>query len=212
MLRAQQTIPIFHVHKTADVSRLRAVAADNRRSLTAQMLPLIVAWLAEHPDLNAHFEDGQIRRRSAIDIGIAFAHRDKVLLVPTLRDCANWSAEDFVHRLAALRVRSRENAFLASDFRPPSFTVSNLGGTGIDSFTSLVTPPQVGVLSVAGAAPRPWASEETPQIRPTLPLTLGVDHRALDGMYAARALADLASRIEQYERPPACGSTPDDPD
>lgn len=90
-----------------------------------------------------------------------------------------------------MRRRSDQDAFRATDFRTPTFTVSNLGPAGVDAFTSLVTPPQVGVLSVSAVGLR--ATEDG--VERVLPLTLGVDHRAVDGAYAARAIVDLAEAI-----------------
>jgi pyruvate dehydrogenase E2 component (dihydrolipoamide acetyltransferase) len=132
-----------------------------------------------------------------VNLGVAWAPRENVLIVPTLADCAGWDLQRFGEALAALKRRSAEDAFLATDFKTPTFTVSNLGATGIDDFTSLVTPPQVAVLSVSAATIRAAERDGALVAEQVLPLTLGIDHRALDGAYAARALVDLAGTIAE---------------
>jgi pyruvate/2-oxoglutarate dehydrogenase complex dihydrolipoamide acyltransferase (E2) component len=174
MVQAQREIPLFHVTKASPVDALRRPGV----SVTAGLLPIVTRWLTRHPLLNAHWSQDGAVVKTRVDLGVAWAHRENVLVVPALRDCAGWDEPRFAAELAALKMRSAGDAFLATDFRTPTFTVSNLGATGVDGFTSLVTPPQVAVLSVSSAA-----------------LTLGIDHRALDGAYAARALVDLAEAV-----------------
>jgi pyruvate dehydrogenase E2 component (dihydrolipoyllysine-residue acetyltransferase) len=195
MVQAQREIPLFHVTKHAVAEALHLRSRADGVSMTAALLPLVATWLTSHPLLNGHWVD-ELRPASQVDLGVAWSHRENVLVVPTLRDCAGWSVAEFADALAALRERSRDDAFRTADFGAPTFTVSNLGASGIDHFTSLVTPPQVAVLSVAAVARRPVVGEWGVDVAHTLPLTLGIDHRAIDGAYAASALAALVRDIE----------------
>lgn len=197
MGQAQHDIPLFHVSKAAPVQQLRERSAEAGVSVTGALLPLVARWLERHPSLNAHWgSDGPVLQEQ-VHLGVAWAHRENVLVVPALADCAAWDLRQFAEALAALKRRSAEDAFLSTDFKTPTFTVSNLGATGIDDFTSLVTPPQVAVLSVSAATIRPTERDGALVAEQVLPLTLGIDHRALDGAYAARALVDLAEAIAE---------------
>jgi pyruvate/2-oxoglutarate dehydrogenase complex dihydrolipoamide acyltransferase (E2) component len=195
MAQAQREIPVFHVNRHARAEALVGHAKAHDASLTAALLAIVAPWLQRHRLLNAHWID-DLRPIDRVDLGVAVAHRENVLVVPTLRDCADWDTARFADELVGLRERSAADGFLPSDFAIPTFTVSNLGAARVDSFTSLVTPPQVGVLSVASAQFRAVAFGERLEAARTLPLTLGADHRAVDGAYVAAALDDLIATIE----------------
>jgi pyruvate dehydrogenase E2 component (dihydrolipoyllysine-residue acetyltransferase) len=195
--QATREIPTFYVSKLADVAVLRALARERGETLTAVFLPLVARWLKRYSLLNAFVVDGEVRLNEQVNLGVALAYRENVLLVPALADCAGWPAERFATALTEIKTRSAADAFTRSDFHPSTFTVSNLGATGVDSFTSIITPPQSAVLSVAASESRPAVKDGEVVVRPLLPLTLGVDHRAADGHYAATALADLVSAIER---------------
>lgn len=199
MAKSQASIPTFHLSKLVVAEALVHAAQAARRSLTAQLLPLIATWLTRFPDLNAHYRDGELQRCPQVDLGIALAHAEQVLVVPTFCGCQEWNTARFTTELAGLRERSRRNAFSTGDFALASFTISNLGMFDIDAFTSIINPPQVGILSVAALTARPIVWEGTLVIRQTLSLTLGIDHRALDGAYSARTLTDLTAAIEQFD-------------
>jgi pyruvate dehydrogenase E2 component (dihydrolipoamide acetyltransferase) len=196
MTQAQQEIPLFHLGKLAEATTLRARAGQNGVSVTVALLPIVARWLARFPLLNGRWT-GDLEVRDRIDLGIAWSYAENVLVVPTLRDCGEWGIAEFATAMSDLRERARGEALLPTDFATPSFTVSNLGAFGVDQFTSLVTPPQVAVLSVSALDRRPVARGEAIVLAHTLPLTLGADHRAVDGAYAARALSDLASHIQE---------------
>lgn len=195
MARAQRDIPLFHVSKAARVDALRDEATSSGASLTVALLPVVARWLTRHPLLNAHWEDG-LKPRPTVDLGVAWSHRENVLIVPVLADCGSWELPTFAQAMADLKQRSADDAFRPADFRAPSFTLSNLGAAGIESFTSLVTPPQVAVLSVSATVVRATETNAALVAEYVLPLTLGVDHRAVDGAYAARALADLTTSVQ----------------
>jgi pyruvate dehydrogenase E2 component (dihydrolipoamide acetyltransferase) len=195
MSRAQAEIPLFHLRALTPATVLSQRAQAEGCSVTAALLPQIAGWLAAHPLLNGHWIDAEFRPAEHVDLGIAVSHRENVLIVVTLKDCATWSCSDFAAALAGIRERNLANAFHQRDFVRPSFSVSNLGGFGAQDFTSLVTPPQVGVLSVAAIANQPTVEDHEVVVRPMLPLTLGLDHRAVDGAYGAKALSTLTRQV-----------------
>jgi pyruvate/2-oxoglutarate dehydrogenase complex dihydrolipoamide acyltransferase (E2) component len=196
MAQAQREIPVFHVARDASADALLEAAKANGTSLTAALLTIVAPWLQRHRLLNAHWLD-DLRPLDRVDLGVAVAHRENVLVVPTLRDCGGWDIARFAEELRGLRERSDGDNFLPSDFAIPTFTVSNLGASGVDHFTSLVTPPQVGVMSVSSARVRAVVLGDRLAAARTLPVTLGADHRAVDGAYVATALDDLVASIEE---------------
>lgn len=199
MSEAQSTVPQFHVRDVAIAEALSGEAKSQGVSVTAVLLPLVAHWLVCRPGLNGHWLGGMFTAQTAVDLGLAIAHRENVLVVATFSDCANWTQRRFADELTELRNRSDTNVFRAEDFSRPGFTLSNLGAFGADEFTSIVTPPQVAVLSVGALKLRPTVIDGQVRAQRTLALTLGVDHRAIDGAYAATSLSDLTSHISSLQ-------------
>jgi pyruvate dehydrogenase E2 component (dihydrolipoamide acetyltransferase) len=196
MTLSHQTIPVFYLSRAASAERLAVAARGHNVTVTVRLLAVVARWLLAFPALNGSYVDGAALQSHSVDLGVALAHAENVLVVPTLSDCGAWPVSRFDDELRGLRERSSANAFDGRDFVPGSFTVSNLGSSGVESFTSLINPPQVAILSVAALAPRPVVRQGKLTVERTLPLTLGVDHRAADGAYAAAALAGLIRDIE----------------
>lgn len=199
MSRAQRDIPAFHLTRSMSCGEIVRTAKGEGVSVTAAMLQPVARLLDEFPTLNGHLVDGAFSPSTGVDLGIAVAHRENVLIVVTLRDCASWTACDFGAALAEIRTKNTSNAFAPSDFARPSFTVSNLGGFGVHQFTSIVTPPQVGVLSIGSVRQIPVALGDAIVSEPTVTMTLGLDHRAVDGAYGARALERMAGLLATPE-------------
>ena len=195
MAEAQRTVPQFYIRGVAVAEGLHRQAKAHGVSVTAVLLPLVASWLVRRPLLNGHWRDGRFDPQPSVALGIAIEQQENVLVVATFSDCVAWSLDRFARELADLRNRSDANAFRVQDFAQPSFTLSNLGGFGADESTSIITPPQVAVLSVGGLRLRPTVVGGELGVQRTLPLTLGVDHRAIDGAYAATSVADLTAHI-----------------
>ncbi len=176
---------------------LAAYAAGLGVTFTAALLERVAKWLTDVPELNSVLKDGDWRPLPRVDLGVALSHSPNVLLVPTLRDCGTWTCGDFAAALAGLRSKAERDEFVISDFAPAGFTVSNLGPWRVDAFTSIVRAPQTAILSVAAARTRPVvASDGLITSAKVCSLTLGVDHRVMDGAFAAAALGVLADSLE----------------
>jgi pyruvate dehydrogenase E2 component (dihydrolipoamide acetyltransferase) len=193
MAKAQHEIPSFHLTREVPCADVVRSANLTGISVTAAMLPPVAQWLGAFGALNGRYIEGRFEPSRTVNLGLAVAHRENVLIVVTLEDCASWTPSDFGAALSAIREKNRENAFSAADFVRPTFTISNLGGFGVDEFTSIITPPQVAVLSVGAVRRVPVVRGEEMVPEQIVSMTLGLDHRAVDGAYGARALAALTA-------------------
>jgi pyruvate dehydrogenase E2 component (dihydrolipoamide acetyltransferase) len=120
---------------------------------------------------------------------------DRGLLVPTIMNADTLSLAELAAQAKAVAKGAQEGTIAPDLLRGASFTVSNLGAFGIESFTPVINPPQTGILGVDTITYRVKADGST---YPAMGLSLTFDHRALDGAPAARFLKDLCSNLENF--------------
>jgi pyruvate dehydrogenase E2 component (dihydrolipoamide acetyltransferase) len=161
----------------------------------------VVAWaLKRHPYLNSKLGDNNIVLLKDINIGVATAVDDG-LIVPVIHEANLLSIQDINERLRYLSKQAREGSLEAGEVSGGTFTISNLGMYGIHSFTAIINPPQSAILAVGGLVRKPVVIDEqdTIEVRPMMTLTLGADHRIVDGAVAAMFLSDLVMGLESPE-------------
>ena len=159
--------------------------------------------LRSHPLLNARFEDDGITVFESAHIGVATAAEDG-LRVPVIRDAGRLSLTQINSALADLTGKARANRLSPADSAGGSFTISNLGSSGITQFTPLVNPPQAAILGIA--APRHImlpGENGTMKSAQLLALTVACDHRVVDGADAAAFLRDLKAAFESFHVEPS---------
>ncbi len=169
-------------------------------SVTA-FLVKVVAWaLGRHPYLNASLQDDKILVSEDANIGIATAIEDG-LIVPVIHGANRLTLKDINTTFRYLTAQARAGALTANEVSGGTFTISNLGMFGISSFTAIINPPQSAILAVGGLVRKPVVVDEndTIAVRPMMNLTLGADHRVVDGAVAAAFLADLVRVLESPE-------------
>jgi pyruvate dehydrogenase E2 component (dihydrolipoamide acetyltransferase) len=164
-------------------------------SLLAGVAAPTAATLSAHPLLNAHFVDGAIRVFDRVALGIAVA-LDDGLIVPVVHDAEGKDVRALASEIEALATRARAGALAPSDVHGGTFTLTNLGMFAVDDFTPILNPPEVAILAIGAVRNMPTDVDGEVAIRPTLCLTLVVDHRAVDGAVAAAFLTELAARLE----------------
>lgn len=202
MLRSQATTATCHTLIDCDMS-----AVERRRSeLGLTALPLVAAAtvevLGEFPSLNANLGDeGAISRYRAVHLGIAVSLDEKGLIVPVIRDAQKLTVEELGDAIRSLAERARAGDLRPDEARGATFTITNPGGYGSLAATPVIDLPQVGILDLEAIVRRPVvvATEdggESIGIRPMANLILGWDHRAIDGIYAARFLSALKDRLQ----------------
>ncbi len=174
----------------------RPAAGEDKVTLTAA-LARTVAWaLARNPTLNSHIGEDELLVWPAANIGIAVA-LDDGLLVPVVQDAGAKGIRRLAAEIADLSRRARQGKLRPEELAGGTFTISNLGMLGVDRFTAIINPPQVGILAV-GRTRRVFVpgDDDRPVVRPICTLTLSADHRAIDGAVAARFMADLRDVVE----------------
>ncbi len=199
-----------HVPMRVDVNM--AAAADLRRQLKPVLeeqgarltyTDLIAAAVAQAlvamPLLNATVEQDVIRIHPGVNLGIAVA-LDEGLVVPVIGDAETLRLADLSRSLQEQATLARSGKLPPDAFSGGTFTISNLGQYGLDSFDPIINPPQVAILGVGGIADRVVAVNGAPAVRPMMTLTLVFDHRALDGAPAAMFLSKVRELLENPAR------------
>jgi pyruvate dehydrogenase E2 component (dihydrolipoamide acetyltransferase) len=174
----------------------RSLGSSGKVSLTAVLLK-VVAWaLGQHRWLNAHLVGDEVRFFTDANIGVAVA-LDEGLIVPVVKRAQTKSVREIALEINDLAARARNSTLLPDDVTGGTFTVSNLGMLEVDHFTAILNSPETGILSV-GRVVRKFVPDENdqPVVRPLMTMTVGVDHRAVDGAVAARFLRDVKHGLE----------------
>jgi pyruvate dehydrogenase E2 component (dihydrolipoamide acetyltransferase) len=166
-----------------------------RVSLTAILARAVVTVLPRHPYMNASLSDGNIILWDDIHLGIATSVEEN-LLVPVIREAQNQNLGQMVMAMADLTERARNRRLTPSEMMGSTFTISNLGMYGIESFTAIINPPEAAILAVGKMVDTPVKSGDSFEFRPMIQLTVCADHRIVDGVAVARFLDELKSTIE----------------
>lgn len=177
----------------ADASALAALPTTPG-AVDAALLHAAALALREFPIFNSTVRDGNILVFEEINIGVAVALGD-TLLVPVVRRADAKTATEISRELRELMRRERNNQLTPDDLAGGTFTVSNLGGQHVDIFTPIINPPQSAILGVGRIMERPAAVAGRVEARPTVWLSLTFDHRVADGAPAARFLNRIAGLI-----------------
>jgi pyruvate dehydrogenase E2 component (dihydrolipoamide acetyltransferase) len=200
-----------HFHLVAQVDMTALMAAQKRLAASAQgpsakpSMTVLLAYIAgrtlmQHPMLNASVEGDAARVHSAAHIGVAMEH-DGDLFVPVLRDAQSRNISELASDFARLRHAVRSRTILPSEMRGGTFTISNLGMYDVDSFTAIINPPESAILAIGHTVDTPVGRAGKIVLRPMATLSLSSDHRIVDGVSAARFMADLRGAIELAENP-----------
>jgi pyruvate dehydrogenase E2 component (dihydrolipoamide acetyltransferase) len=195
MSKSKREIPHYYVMKDADMSVVLSKKADEKASITDYIIHACAKCLVEFPDMNAHWEDGKIRRFSEVNLGIAVGIDDG-LIVPVLREAHRKNIGEISSENKRLAGRAREKKLSPDEFSGGTFTISNLGMYKIDSFLPIINPPEVGILGVGSIKQCPVAIDGNIGVRPVIKFCLSVDHRAVDGAVAAGFLNRLAEILQ----------------
>ncbi len=189
----------------ADVTALTVALAGSRASsgrrgtYTAAAVRASALALRDHPRIGASWTDEGIRLPESIDIGVAVALEDG-LIVPVVRAADGKSLEQVDAEIADLAERARAARLAGEETQGAVFSVTNLGGYRIDAFTPLLDPPQTAILGLGRARPRPAVVDGTIAVRTLVVLSLTFDHRVVDGAPAAAFLDEVVAALEDPGR------------
>ncbi len=201
--KSWQSVPHFYLRREVDASRLeswrgvaRATPGQERLSHTDLLVKIAAEALRRHPRVNSSWRDGAIVTSPLIGVGIAVAVDDG-LVVPVLRDADRLPLAEIVARRVELVEAARAGRLRPDDLTGGTFTVSNLGMYGVDSFDAIINAPQLAILTVGRIADRIVPVDGQPALRPMMQLSVAFDHRAVDGARGAEFLQTLASFVEE---------------
>lgn len=175
---------------------LRSIKEGDVRPTVSDVLTKAVAVaLRRHREMNAHWNEDSILQFEAAHVGIAVA-TDNGLVVPVIRDAHAKTVREIADDRKALVDKARRGKLQPADFEGGTFSISNLGMMGIDSFTAVLNPPQAGILAVGATVDTPVVVDRRVEVRPIMQLSLTCDHRTVDGAVGARFLQTLVEHIE----------------
>jgi pyruvate dehydrogenase E2 component (dihydrolipoamide acetyltransferase) len=206
LLASLQTTAQLTLTASADARALQAYRARLKASATSLELSeislndlilfAVARTLRTFPDLNATLTDDAITQFATVNLGFA-VDSPRGLLVPVIHGADRLS----LHALARESKRLIESAgkLTSDDLNGGTFTVTNLGSFGIETFTPILNPPQVAILGVGKIDLKPVQVEAEVQFIPHLHLSLTIDHRAVDGAPAARFLQALCRNLAQFD-------------
>jgi pyruvate dehydrogenase E2 component (dihydrolipoamide acetyltransferase) len=202
MSLAKSTQPEFTLEATADMTdavSLRGMIKSNVPSDVPSLNDLVVKAAAlalrEHPVANGSFVDGTFELHRDINIGIAVAAQD-ALVVPVINRADKKSLGQIGRESRRLAAVVRTGEITAGDLSGGTFTISNLGMFGIDRFTAILNPPQAAILAVGAISEQPVFQSGEVVGRKLMSLTLTCDHRILYGATAAEFLQGVRSLLE----------------
>lgn len=189
-----------HFYATVEVdmtkaAQLRKSSEGFKPSYNDIILHAAVRALQEVPTVNAHWAGDAIVQADAIHIGFAVALPEG-LLVPVIRNAGDKALEDLHREATDLAERAKSSKLLPDEYSGSTFTVSNLGGFGVDHFTAIINSPDSAILAVGMIQERPVVRDGNIEARPLVKLTLSSDHRVIDGAVAAMFLQALKRILE----------------
>ncbi|MBM3458500.1 MAG: 2-oxo acid dehydrogenase subunit E2 [Armatimonadetes bacterium] len=200
-LTSGREVPAVTLTTRADASAITTFRAARRTAgefvpgYTELLLQAAAAALAEHPLLNARWEGESILLSRSIHIAVA-VDTPAGLVAPVIRDVPGQSSEELRRRLGDLAERARTGRLRPEELQGGTFTITNLGSLGVETFTPALNPPQCAILGIGAVAREPVVAEDQVVVRERLALSLTFDHRVVDGAPAARFLQTLRRRVE----------------
>lgn len=197
-------VPHFYLRRNLEVDRLlelqeRLGEKMDPAPTVTDLLGLAVArTLRDHPRLNARYAGDELELGEGVNLGTAVA-TDRGLLVPVLRGADTLSLRELISKSRELVRQTREGNINTDALSGGTFTISNLGMMGIDSFDAIINAPEAAILAVGKVQTVPeWSGGEW-RPRRIISVTLSVDHRVADGADGSRFLADLQAALTDWE-------------
>jgi pyruvate dehydrogenase E2 component (dihydrolipoamide acetyltransferase) len=195
----------YTLHSSADASGLLALRKRVKSAAGAADITIgdmaafcAIQALVEFPALNAELIDGRVYKHAEVHLGFA-CDTPRGLMVPVVRNAGKLSLPELSLAMHELAAQATGGTISVDDLSGATFTVSNLGGLGIESFTPLLNPPQVAILGVDAIEVKPVRREGNIEFIDSIGLSLTCDHQLIDGAPGARFLQVLKTKIESVE-------------
>ena len=202
------TVPHFFVRREVDATALNAARdtlipeVDRSHHVKVTHTDLLVALVGRvlrmHPRLHASWSKDGIAVSADVHVAVAMAVDDAVVTA-VIKHADRADIGEIATQRRDLTERARAGRLHPADIAGATFTISNLGMFGVDSFTAIIVPPQAAILAVGAIADRVVAVNGEIVVRPCMTLTLSSDHRVVDGARAASFMADIVAAMREPE-------------
>jgi pyruvate dehydrogenase E2 component (dihydrolipoamide acetyltransferase) len=202
--QSKVTAPHFYVDVSADATALEQLKRDLQRRTGEQgtkisfdgiLVKIAAQALREFPMVNACFLEDRIRLHKAINIGVAVA-LDEGLIVPVITNADKKSILQISAEVEELAGKARKKRLLPQECEGGTFTITNMGMFGVEGFHAIINPPESAILAVGAMIAQPAVVEGQICVRKCVKLSLSVDHRVVDGALAARFLTRIKEFVE----------------
>ena len=199
MLQSVQVSPAVHYQLRVDATEMMAfrdrVKHKSKITYTDMLVAITARVLRRHPLLNASVEGNDILVRNYVNMGVAVA-LDDGLLVPVVKHADLKSFREIGREISELAAKARGNALTMEEMSGGTFTITNLGMFGMEAFTPIINQPEVAILGVNSIVETPVQENGTLVFKPMINLSLSADHRVVDGAVAAHFMKDLKEAVE----------------
>jgi len=201
MAESARTAPHVTIDMEVDMSQATAFrkalneVAPEKVSFTDIIVKVVAKALEEFPVINASLQGEEIVYHDYVNVGVAVALEDG-LIVPVIRNANKLGIGAISKQVKELAEKAREGKLSPDEYKGGTFTVSNLGMFGVDSFTPIINPPESAILGVNRIQKKPVVVEDEIVIRPMMNLSLSFDHRLIDGALAAQFLQRVKALLE----------------
>jgi len=199
-MNASLTVPVFRVAYSITTDALDALYKQVKPkgvTMTALLAKAVANTLAKHPVVNASFAPSGIQYSSAVNIAVAVAMPDGGLITPVLPQADQSDLYSLSRHWKDLVSRARSKQLKPDEYSTGTFTISNLGMFGVDTFDAILPPGQGSILAIGGSKPQLVASADGSfAVRKQMTVNITSDHRIIYGADAAAFLKDLADLIE----------------
>ena len=203
-VRSKQEKPHFYVSAEIDMTRAMRVRREINEVLGGDgvritvndlIIKACVEALEKYPKFNAAFHDDGIQMNDKINVGIAIAGEEG-LIVPAIMDCGSKSLREVAVASKDLAQRAESGTLHPQEYTGGTFAISNLGMFEISSFVAIIHPPQSGVLAVGTVMKKPVVRDDEVTVADVMTATLSADHRIVDGAEGARFLVEVKRLLE----------------
>ena len=206
LAQSKFTAPHLYFTQKVDLTELLKLrkqvndAQDKKTSVTDYIARATVIALQKYPEMNASLIGDKIVKYKSVNLGIAVASPTG-LIVPNVKNAQNLSVVELSKAFTPLFDKARAGKLAYDEYNGGMFTISNLGMFGIENFTAIINPPEVGILAISSTKDEPAvimnaAGEKEIAIRPMMNIQLTVDHRLIDGLLAAQFVTEIKKLLE----------------
>jgi pyruvate dehydrogenase E2 component (dihydrolipoamide acetyltransferase) len=204
MTQAKQQIPHFYATVEVEMNELMALRKQLNEQLEEQGIKLSIndfvmkacaVALKEYPNLNSLWTSEGIELHEKVDLAMAVA-LEAGLITPVIRDAANKTLSAISAASKDLAKRAREGGLKPEEYQGGTFTVSNMGMFGVESFAAIINPPQAAIVGVSSIMQRAIFKDEEVVPVSLMKLTLSADHRIANGAEGAQYMAEVKRLLE----------------